>query len=191
MNDVGDARSFTFKRRLRRREREEPEWKRKLLLVAVAANEWQTGKRRRTGSAGKCLREEKRLILWGGGGAGSQHMFGHCFDNNACTPKAIMMKCISCTRLNFPAPLCAALAALQFTTQYRHLRGVQLNVALCALLSCAGRLKRAAQVRHVLRRLWGCELENFMHHQQRLGLRLPFGCVEHEMDAVAPAWRSV
>lgn len=39
------------------------------------------------------------------GGAGSQHMFGHCFDNNACTPKAIMMKFMSCTSLNFPAAL--------------------------------------------------------------------------------------
>lgn len=33
------------------------------------------------------------------------HMFGHCFDNNACTPNAIMMKFISCTRLNFAAAL--------------------------------------------------------------------------------------
>lgn len=63
MNDVGDARSFTLKRRLRRREREEPEWERKL-LVAAAENE-EDRERREVFTRGKkadSLRSRRRWL---------------------------------------------------------------------------------------------------------------------------------
>lgn len=66
------------------RGREEPEWERKLLITALAEIELKTEDRERGGSVyeGKKKGWLSEEFLWDGG-AGSQHMFGHCFDNNA------------------------------------------------------------------------------------------------------------